>query len=83
MIFGVGAGLSFYEGVHSLSNPTQLQNPMVNYIVLSLAIVFEGFAWVFAWKAFSRQRGKRGLFEAYARVKTRPCLQSCLKTVQP
>jgi divalent metal cation (Fe/Co/Zn/Cd) transporter len=42
MIFGVGAGLSFYEGVHSLQKPTPLKNPMINYIVLSLAIVFEG-----------------------------------------
>jgi cation diffusion facilitator family transporter len=69
MIFGVGAGLSVYEGIHSLSNPSELQNPMVNYIVLSLAIVFEGFAWVFAWKAFSRQRGHRGLFEAVRKGK--------------
>ena len=64
MIFGVGAGLSVYEGIHSLSKPTELQNPLVNYIVLTLAIIFEGVAWVFAWKAFSRQRGSRGLFEA-------------------
>ena len=64
MIFGVGAGLSVYEGIHSLSKPTELQNPLVNYIVLTLAIAFEGVAWIFAWKAFSRQRGSRGLFEA-------------------
>jgi len=65
MIFGVGAGLSFYEGIHSLQNPKQLGNPLINYIVLSLAIVFEGVA----WKAFSRQRGRRGLIEAVQRGK--------------
>ena len=48
MIFGVGAGLSAYEGIHSLYNPRPFENPMVNYIVLSLAIVFEGAAWLFA-----------------------------------
>jgi cation diffusion facilitator family transporter len=69
MIFGVGAGLSVYEGIHSLSKPTELQNPLVNYIVLTLAIVFEGVAWIFAWKAFSRQRGERGLFEAVQKGK--------------
>jgi len=69
MIFGVGAGLSVYEGIHSLSKPTELQNPLVNYIVLALAIAFEGVAWMFAWKAFSRQRGKRGLFEAVRKGK--------------
>ena len=60
MIFGVGAGLSVYEGIHSLKNPAELQNPIVNYIVLTLAIIFEGVAWAFAWKAFSRQRGSLG-----------------------
>lgn len=69
MIFGVGAGLSVYEGIHSLSQPSELQHPLVNYIVLSLAIVFEGVAWLYAWKAFSRQRGKRGLFEAVRKGK--------------
>jgi len=69
MIFGVGAGISVYEGIHSLSKPKELQNPMVNYIVLTLAIIFEGAAWVFAWKAFSRQRGKRSLFEAVRKGK--------------
>ncbi len=69
MIFGVGAGLSVYEGIHSLSKPTELQNPLINYIVLALAIAFEGVAWIFAWKAFSRQRGKRGLFEAVRKGK--------------
>jgi len=69
MIFGVGAGLSVYEGIHSLSKPTELQNHLVNYIVLSLAIAFEAVAWLFAWKAFSRQRGKRGLFEAVRKGK--------------
>ena len=69
MIFGVGAGLSIYEGIHSLSKPTELQNIFVNYIVLSLAIAFEAVAWLFAWKAFSRQRGKRGLFEAVRKGK--------------
>jgi len=69
MIFGVGAGLSIYEGLHSLQQPTPLENPHINYIVLSLAIVFEGAAWIFAWKAFSRQRGRRGLIEAVQKGK--------------
>lgn len=69
MIFGIGAGLSVYEGLHSLSKPSPLENPLINYIVLSLAIVFEGVAWGFAWKAFARQRGKQGLFEVVRKGK--------------
>jgi cation diffusion facilitator family transporter len=69
MIFGVGAGISIYEGIHTLGSPRSLENPLVNYIVLVLAIVFEGAAWLFAWKAFSRQRGKLGVIEAVTRGK--------------
>lgn len=37
---------------------------MVNYIVLSLALVFEGGAWYFAFKEFGKVKGKRGYIEA-------------------
>jgi cation diffusion facilitator family transporter len=69
MIFGVGSGISIYEGIHSLQKPQPLESPIINYIVLSLAIVFEGAAWIFAWKAFSRQRGRLGLIEAVQKGK--------------
>src|SRR6056297_2103935 len=49
MIFAVGAGISIYEGIHSLMDPHPVKNPFINYIVLGLAMIFEGFAWYFAW----------------------------------
>jgi len=64
MIFAVGAGISIYEGVHRLLNPSPLQNIMVNYIVLSLAMIFEGAAWFFALKEFKQAKGKWGYIEA-------------------
>jgi cation diffusion facilitator family transporter len=69
MIFAVGAGISIYEGVHRLLNPASLQNIMVNYIVLSLAMVFEGAAWFFALKEFKQAKGKWGYIEAVQRGK--------------
>ena len=69
LIFGVGAGISVYEGIHSIANPRPLENPLVNYIVLTLAIIFEGIAWLFAWKTFSSQRGDLGVVEAVTRGK--------------
>ncbi len=69
MIFAVGAGISIYEGIHSLMDPHPVQNPMINYIVLGLAMVFEGFAWYFAWKEFDRARGERGYYEAVRKEK--------------
>jgi len=69
LIFAVGAGVSIYEGVRHVIHPSQIENPMVNYIVLSLAIVFEGGAWFFAFKEFGKVKGKRGYIEAVQRGK--------------
>ena len=69
MIFAVGAGVSIYEGVHRLLNPTPLENIMVIYIVLSLAMIFEGAAWFFALKEFRQAKGKWGYIEAVQRGK--------------
>ncbi len=42
LIFAVGSGVSIYEGVRHVITPVEIANPMVNYIVLSLALLFEG-----------------------------------------
>lgn len=64
LIFAVGAGVSMYEGVTRLGNSEPVVNPMINYIVLSLAMVFEGTAWFLAWKEFTRIKGNSGYIEA-------------------
>lgn len=69
MIFAVGAGISIYEGIHSLMDPHPVENPYINYIVLGLAMIFEGFAWYFAWKEFDKARGERGYYEAVRKEK--------------
>ncbi len=69
LIFAVGSGVSIYEGIHHVMHPAQIENPMVNYIVLSLALVFEGGAWFFAFKEFGKVKGKRGYIEAVQRGK--------------
>lgn len=69
MIFAVGSGISIYEGIHSLSDPHEITNPMVNYIVLGLAMIFEAFAWYFAWKEFNKTRGERSYYEAVRKEK--------------
>ncbi len=69
MVFAVGAGISFYEGIHKISDPTVISNPLVNYIVLGLAMVFEGSALFVAYKEFGKVRGSFGLFEAVQRSK--------------
>ncbi len=64
LIFAVGAGVSFYEGWHKFHQPEPITDVYINYIVLGLAMLFEGAAWWIAWKEFNLGRGKLGVFEA-------------------
>lgn len=69
LIFAVGSGISIYEGVHQLLDPEPLENFIVSYVVLGLAIVFEGVAWTIAFREFRKTRGEWGYFEAVRRGK--------------
>ncbi len=69
LIFAVGAGVSLYEGFERLRHPGEITNVMVNYIVLGLAIVFEGVCWVLALREFTRAKGKWGFVEAVKKSK--------------
>jgi len=64
MIFATGAGVSIYEGVHKLSAPEPITDVYINYIVLSVAIVFEAGAWYMAFREFRRRKGTMGYFKA-------------------
>jgi cation diffusion facilitator family transporter len=69
LIFAVGAGVSIYKGVHHLMHPVAIENPYLNYIVLALAMVFEGAAWYFALTEFTKAKGKWGYLKAVHRGK--------------
>jgi len=69
LIFAVGAGVSVYHGIQSLLHPHTIEDPTLGYVVLGLAMVFEGAAWFFAFKEFSAVKGKRGYIEAVKRGK--------------
>lgn len=64
LIFAVGAGVSMYEGVQKVIHPHPITDPTINYIVLSLAFVFESVAWGIALKEFSTTKGKRTYVQA-------------------
>jgi cation diffusion facilitator family transporter len=64
MIFAVGSGISIYEGIHGVMDPHPVSSPMINYIILGLAIIFEGGAWYFAYKEFKKVQGDQGFFKA-------------------
>jgi len=64
LIFGLGAGISIYEGVRHLMAPEELRNPLVNYVVLGLAMAFEGGAWTIAFREFRKTKGRLGWLQA-------------------
>ena len=69
MIFGVGSGVSLYEGYQKILHPHDITSPIVNYVVLGLAMVFEAGAWWIAYREFEKTRGRRNLIDAVRRSK--------------
>ena len=69
LIFALGSGISIYEGIHAIMDPHQVTDPIWNYSILSLGILFEGWAWSVAYKEFKKGIGQRSLWEAIRRSK--------------
>ena len=64
LVFALGAGISFYEGVIHMMAPEPVVNARVNYIVLGLSFLFEGSSWLVALREFRQQKGKQGWLQA-------------------
>ena len=69
LIFGVGGGLSFYEGVQHVRHPEPMRDPMWNYVVLGVAAVFEGSSFAVAFRQFLKETGNTPFWEALHRSK--------------
>jgi cation diffusion facilitator family transporter len=69
LIFAVGGGMSVYEGIQHILHPSATENLGWSYAVLGMAVVFEGTTWLFGWKAFSDERGGKGVVEAIHETK--------------
>ena len=64
LIFAVGAGISIYEGIIHIIEPVAVKNSFINYIVLGLAIIFEGAAWFFAYKEFKKANTRYNIIKS-------------------
>ena len=64
LIFSIGAGISIYHGIEKVLHPHPVADPSINYIILILAMMFEGVAWWIAYKEFNTMRGTKSLLEA-------------------
>jgi cation diffusion facilitator family transporter len=72
LIFARGSGFSVYEGVSRFLNPVPIQSPVVSYVVLGLAFIFEGGSWLFSLKQFRRAKGSLGFLKAIRLSKDPP-----------
>lgn len=48
LIFGIGGGMAFYEGIAHVQHPQPIEDAQWAYGVLGLAFVFESVSWVIA-----------------------------------
>ena len=61
MIFALGGAVSIWEGVEKIRHPAEISRPWINYLVLGVAIVFEGTSFTIALREFNRFRLSAGL----------------------
>jgi cation diffusion facilitator family transporter len=69
LMFALGAGAAFYEGVNHILEPARIVDPVVNYVVLALSFAFEFVTWLVALKHFRASKGRMGYYEAVRRSK--------------
>ena len=64
LMFAAGVGASLYEGVQHLMHPRPIERPLMNYLVLAVALIFQGWTWRMAMREFCRLKGEWGYFAA-------------------
>ncbi len=69
LIFGLGGGVSFYEGMQHIRHPEPLHDPTWNYVVLCAAALFESASFAIALRQFLKQAGATPFWEAIHRSK--------------
>ncbi|MEN8292269.1 cation diffusion facilitator family transporter [Acinetobacter radioresistens] len=69
MVFALGSVVSIYQGIQHIRHPEEIVSPVINYVVLGIAIVVEGTSWFIALKSFRKSKGKLRYFQAFRRSK--------------
>lgn len=72
LIFALGGGFALREGIKHLRHPQPLSNVGWNYLVLVLAVLFEGSALRVALREFNLSRGSKPFFRALRESKDTP-----------
>jgi cation diffusion facilitator family transporter len=65
LLFGAGGGVSIFEGIQHVAEPTISTNPTWNYVVLAASFFFESISFAVALvKEFLPKVGKRSVIQA-------------------
>jgi cation diffusion facilitator family transporter len=56
LIFGLGGGVSVYQGITHIIHPEELGDPTWSYVVLTASVIFEGSSLIIAAKEFNKLR---------------------------
>jgi cation diffusion facilitator family transporter len=68
LLFGVGGGLSIYEGIAHLAHPREIGSYGWSYAVLGLAAVFEGGSFTIAVRGLAPKRQHHGIAAWWRRI---------------
>jgi cation diffusion facilitator family transporter len=69
LIFALGGAFSIYEGVLKILRPEPIDRAWINFLVIGLAVLFEGGSFLVAWKEFSVLRKGTPFLRAIRRSK--------------
>jgi cation diffusion facilitator family transporter len=69
LIFGLGGGVSVYQGISHIIHPEELGDPTWSYVVLAASVVFEGTSLVIAAIEFNKLRDGLSWWQAIIKSK--------------
>jgi cation diffusion facilitator family transporter len=69
LIFALGGAVSIWEGVEKILHPAAISRPWISYLVLGVAVAFEGMSFAVALREFNRVRRSEGLITSIRRSK--------------
>jgi cation diffusion facilitator family transporter len=69
LLFTAGGTVAIHEGIQKLNHPHPVENPIVNYVILSLAILLEAGSFLVAMKEFRKVAGDRHWWSAVTEAK--------------
>ncbi len=64
VLFGLGGGVSLYEGITHVLEPTPVADPLPSFIVLGIAFILEGTSWTVAAREIAPEVRAEGILAA-------------------